>query len=87
MRALTHRAFSDLVAELDLTGFVRCRVRSKGRYGRMREISPSVPEAAREQILRTILLNFDIPMSKIKEVIPCKQTQLPAFQAGRPGFR
>ena len=76
LRVLTHRAFSDLIGELDLMGFVRCRVRSKGRYGRTRDIKASVPENVRNQLLRTILLNFDIPQSKIKEVISCKQTLL-----------
>jgi len=77
MRALTHRAFSDLVSELDLIGFVRTRVKSRGRYGRMREITPSVPDNVREQLIRTILLNFDIPQSKVREVISCRQTHLP----------
>ena len=38
MRALTQRAFSDMVSELDIYSFIRTRVFSRGRYGRYREI-------------------------------------------------
>ena len=75
LRDLTHRAFSDLIGELDLSGFVWCRVKSKGRYGRTREIRPTVPEDIREDLLRIILFNFDIPQSEVRA---CTQSQLPA---------
>ena len=75
LRELTHRAFSDLIGELDLMGFVRCRVRSHGRYGRKREIRPSVPQKIRDELLKTVLLNFDIPRKRAPEVIGCNSSK------------
>ena len=74
LRELTHRAFSDLVSELDLLGFVRCRVKSQGRYGRKREIKPSMPDKIRTDLLRTVLLNFDIPREEARGVIGCARS-------------
>lgn len=42
LRPLTQRRFSDIIAELDMLGIINARVRSKGRYGRTREISIAV---------------------------------------------
>jgi len=39
LRPLTQRRVSDVLAEFDLLGIINARVISKGRYGRMREIS------------------------------------------------
>ena len=57
-------------------GFVHCRVRSKGRYGRSREIKASVPDNIRDELIRAILQNLDIPQTQINEVIRCTQTRL-----------
>jgi len=46
LRPLTQRRFSDMVSFLDLYGLVNAQVTSKGRYGKTREISGSVPESA-----------------------------------------
>lgn len=73
LRELTHRAFSDLVGELDLMGFVRCRVKSRGRHGRKREIRPSVPGSIRDDLLKAVLVNFDIPRREAREVIGCSR--------------
>jgi len=43
-RALTQRRFSDMVSFLDLYGLINARVISKGRYGKTRELSGSLPE-------------------------------------------
>ncbi|MHA1912045.1 MAG: ORC1-type DNA replication protein [Candidatus Kariarchaeaceae archaeon] len=40
---LTQRRISDLINELEMLGIINCRVVSKGRYGRTKEISLSVP--------------------------------------------
>jgi cell division control protein 6 len=40
---LTHRRVADLIAELDMLGIINTIVVSKGRYGRTKEISLSVP--------------------------------------------
>ena len=43
-RPLTQRRFSDMVSFLDLYGLINARVISKGRYGKTRELSGSLPE-------------------------------------------
>lgn len=40
---LTQRRVTDLISELDMLGIVNAVVVSKGRYGRTKEISLSVP--------------------------------------------
>ena len=52
MDTLTQRRVTDLISELDMLGVVNSVVVSKGRYGRTREISLSVP---REETKRVIL--------------------------------
>lgn len=58
--ALTQRAFTDLVSELDMYGFLRARTVSRGRYGRTKEIYVSLSPAVVEQMKRLILTNFDM---------------------------
>jgi archaeal cell division control protein 6 len=43
LRPLTQRRVSDIIAELDMLGIINVRVISKGRYGRTREMSTSLP--------------------------------------------
>ena len=43
LRPLTQRRISDIVAELDMLGVINAKVISKGRHGRTREISISIP--------------------------------------------
>ena len=40
---LTQRRITDLISELDMLGIVNAMVVSKGRYGRTKEISSSIP--------------------------------------------
>ncbi len=44
LRPLTQRRVSDIIGEFDMLGIIYARVISKGRYGRTREISVSIPE-------------------------------------------
>lgn len=50
LRPLTQRRISDLIAELDLFGIINTRVISKGRYGRTRVISLSLPESVLKRL-------------------------------------
>ena len=43
LRPLTQRRISDIIAELDMLGAINAKVISKGRHGRTREISVSIP--------------------------------------------
>ncbi|MEK6943169.1 MAG: orc1/cdc6 family replication initiation protein [Nanoarchaeota archaeon] len=53
---LTQRRISDIISEFDMLGIVNAKVISKGRYGRTRDISVEIPEAALKRI-KTILLD------------------------------
>jgi archaeal cell division control protein 6 len=44
LKPLTQRRMSDLIAELDMLGIINAKVISKGRYGRTREISMTIPD-------------------------------------------
>ena len=50
LRPLTQRRVSDIIAEFDMLGLINARVISKGRYGRTREISLSVPAQNRQRM-------------------------------------
>jgi cell division control protein 6 len=50
---LTQRRVTDLISELDMLGIVNAVVVSKGRYGRTKEISLSVPMEETETVLMT----------------------------------
>ncbi len=46
LQFLTQRRISDVLAELDMLGIINAKVISKGRYGRTREISLSLPHTS-----------------------------------------
>jgi cell division control protein 6 len=48
---LTQRRVTDLISELDMLGIVNATVVSKGRYGRTKEISLSVPPESTSKVL------------------------------------
>jgi cell division control protein 6 len=60
LRALTQRAFSDLVSELDMYGFIQARVLSYGRYGRTKEITINLPKEISDRLRQVILMEFDL---------------------------
>ena len=63
LRALTQRAFSDLVSELDMYGFIQARVLSHGRYGRTKEITVNLPKDLCEKLKRVVLMEFDLNLA------------------------
>jgi len=57
-RPLTQRRVSDIIAEFDMLGLIYGKIISKGRYGRTREISLSIPPDSKlkiKQILKDSL--------------------------------
>jgi len=60
LRALTQRAFSDLVSELDIYGFIQAKIFSHGRYGRTKEISVNLPREITDKLKQVILMEFDL---------------------------
>ena len=68
---LTQRRVTALISELDMLGIVNAVVVSKGRYGRTKEISLSVPIEETEMVLRS-----DSRFSDLEEFTPTAQTHL-----------
>ena len=60
LRALTQRAFSDLVSELDMYGFIQARIFSHGRYGRTKEVTVNLPREILDKLKQVILMEFDL---------------------------
>ncbi len=54
LRPLTQRRVSDIIGEFDMLGIIYTRVISKGRYGRTREISLSIPESTQPNIKKLL---------------------------------
>ncbi len=50
LRPLTQRRVSDIIAEMDMLGIINAKVISKGRFGRMREITIGVHDSLLPQI-------------------------------------
>ena len=67
---LTQRRVTDLISELDMLGIVNAVVVSKGRYGRTKEISLSVPVAETEAVVLS-----DSRLSDVEEIQPGVQTR------------
>ncbi|WP_254766267.1 Cdc6/Cdc18 family protein [Salinilacihabitans rarus] len=67
---LTQRRVTDLISELDMLGIVNAVVVSKGRYGRTKEISLSVPLEETEAVLVS-----DSRLSDIDDVQPFVQAR------------
>ena len=54
IRPLTQRRVSDVIAELDMLGIINAKVISKGRYGRTRDITLSIPKSTEQKIKNTL---------------------------------
>ena len=54
LRPLTQRRISDIIGELDMMGVVNTNVISKGRYGRTREISLTIPKSTEPNIKKML---------------------------------
>jgi cell division control protein 6 len=67
---LTQRRVTDLISELDMLGIVNAVVVSKGRYGRTKEISLSVPTEETEAVLLS-----DSRLGDINDVQPFVQAR------------
>lgn len=72
LEKLTQRRVSDLINELDMLGIINAQVISKGRYGRTKKISLSIPKTIVTSILEEDhlikkLIDFPLEMKKVKE--------------------
>ncbi len=66
MSILTQRRITDLISELDMLGIIHARVISKGRYGRTREITLSVPVMESKKVLEEDDIIKELYGQKIK---------------------
>ena len=57
---LSGRAFRDLITELDMYSLIHCRVISRGRRGRARQIILELPEGLVGKIRQAILMHFEL---------------------------
>ena len=60
VRPLTQRRLSDIIAELDMLGVITANVISKGRFGRTREISASLPNHAKQHVKKILEQSLDL---------------------------
>ncbi len=60
LRALTQRRVSDVIAELDMQGIVNAKVISKGRYGRTREITLTIPKQVESKIVTLLVEELNV---------------------------
>jgi cell division control protein 6 len=60
LQPVTQRAFTDLLAELDMYGFITARTVSRGRYGRSREIRVSLQPDVAKRLITVIRETFDL---------------------------
>lgn len=60
LRPLTQRRVSDIIAELDMFGVINAKVRSKGRYGRTREIGLAFQEDMVPKIKEILLSDLGL---------------------------
>jgi cell division control protein 6 len=60
LRPLTQRRVSDIIGEFDMLGIIYARVISKGRYGRTREISLSIPSSSQPKIKQLLTEQLQI---------------------------
>jgi len=67
---LTQRRVTDLISELDMLGIVNAVVVSKGRHGRTKEISLSVPLEETEAVLHS-----DSRLGEVEDVQPIVQSR------------
>jgi cell division control protein 6 len=68
---LTQRRITDLISELDMLGLINAQVKSKGRYGRTKEIQMSVPIDGTKSVLRE-----NPTVDEIADYDPNRQTTL-----------
>ena len=77
MAVLTQRRVTDLISELDMLGIVNAIVVSKGRYGRTKEISVSIPTEQTKSVLLEDYRLKSLGGIRLKSVsIPVTQTRL-----------
>ena len=68
---LTQRRVTDLISELDMLGILNATVVSKGRYGRTKEISLSIPTESTTKVLFE-----DYRLKQLESYRPPNQTKL-----------
>ncbi len=79
-RPLTQRRISDIIAEMDMLGIINAKVISKGRFGRMREISLGMPESIVGKVKTIVTHELGLVDNKGLEEV-ASQEKLEVFEA------
>lgn len=78
-RPLTQRRVSDIIAEMDMLGIINAKIISKGRFGRMREITIGLPESLVPKI--TTIVQTELGLEDVQAVAEAaNQEKLDAFE-------
>ncbi len=60
LRPLTQRRTSDIISELDMLGIINAKIISKGRYGRMRQISIALNPTTKSKIVEILEKDLNV---------------------------
>jgi len=71
MNILTQRRVTDLISELDMLGIISTKIVNKGRYGRTKEITMSIPQ----EMVRSVILS-DSRLKVLEGYSPSRQQTL-----------
>lgn len=78
-RPLTQRRVSDIIAEMDMLGIINAKIISKGRFGRMREITIGLPESLIPKITTIVQHELGVQdVTSMQDVVA--QEKLDAFE-------
>lgn len=68
LKPLGGRAFGDLLSELDMYSFISCRVISRGRFGRSREMSVPLAEELVGRLYDVVCSRFNLVKRPVKKL-------------------
>jgi cell division control protein 6 len=78
LRPLTQRRVSDIIADMDMLGIINAKIISKGRFGRMREITVGLPDSLLPRITQIVTKELGVQdTSAVVDAI--SQERLDAF--------
>jgi cell division control protein 6 len=81
LRPLTQRRVSDIIAEMDMLGIINAKIISKGRFGRMREITVGLPESLIPRIGQIVQTELGVEdATGMQEAV--QQEKLDTFESG-----
>ncbi|USN45906.1 MAG: ORC1-type DNA replication protein [Candidatus Woesearchaeota archaeon] len=65
IRPLTQRRISDIISELDMLGIINAKIISKGRFGRTKEISLSLPSPVEKTVFTLLTTELGVDATQL----------------------